>query len=68
MYIGLYIQKDNFKIFYLMGHSSVGLRLIFSLKFDPHPPSRNANNVELYKFVMVFFSGKAETHHPRCVT
>ena len=31
------------------------LRNAFSRKFDTHPPPRNANNVEPYTFVTVFF-------------
>ena len=36
---------------------------LFSWKFDIHPPSRNASNVESYTFV-TFFSGKFEAPHP----
>ena len=36
---------------------------LFSWKFDPHPPPRYANNVELYTFVTLF-SGKADTPPP----
>ena len=39
------------------------LRNAFSRAIDPHPPARNANNVEPYTFV-TFFSGKAETPTP----
>ena len=45
----------------LRGHSSN----TFSWEFDPHPPPRNANNVERYTFVM-HISGKADTpYHPQ---
>ncbi len=41
------------------------LRTLFSWKFDPHPPPRNANNVEPYIFVTLF-SVKADTPpHPQ---
>ena len=33
---------------------------LFSWEFYPHPPPRNANNVEPYTFVTLF-SGKADT-------
>ena len=46
----------------LWGHSSVYVTL-FSWKFDPHSPPRNANNVEPYTFVALF-SGKADTPPP----
>ena len=36
------------------------IQVFFSWKFDPHPPPRNANNVEPYTFVTLF-SGKADT-------
>ena len=38
-------------------------------KFEPHPPPRNADNVELYTFVALF-PEKAEPTHPppHCVT
>ena len=37
---------------------------LFSRKLDPHPPPRNANNVEYYTFVTLFF-GKLDTPpHP----
>ena len=36
---------------------------LFSWKLDPHPPPRNANNVEPYTFV-TFSSGKCDTPHP----
>ena len=36
---------------------------LFSWKFDPHPPPRNANNVEPYTFVTLF-SGKLDTPPP----
>ena len=39
------------------------LRTLFSWKFDPHPPPRNANNVEPYIFVRLF-SVKADTPPP----
>ena len=39
------------------------LRNAFSCKIDPHPPPRNANNVELYTFVTLF-SWKADTPTP----
>ena len=39
------------------------LRNAFSGEFDPHPPHRNANNVEPYTFVTLF-SGKAVIPHP----
>ena len=39
------------------------LRTLFSWKFDPHPPPRNANNVEPYIFVTLF-SVKADTPPP----
>ena len=34
--------------------------MLFSWEFYPHPPPRNANNVEPYTFVTLF-SGKADT-------
>ena len=37
--------------------------MLFSGKLDPHPPPRNANNVEPYTFV-TRFSGKVDTTHP----
>ena len=37
------------------------LRTLFFWKFDPHPPPRNANNVEPYIFVTLF-SVKAHPH------
>ena len=40
---------------------------LFSREFDPHPPPRNANNVEAYTFVTLF-SGKADTPTPHDVT
>ena len=45
------------------------LRTLFSWKFDPHPPPRNANNIEPYIFVTLF-SVKADTPPPtpNCVT
>ena len=36
---------------------------LFSRKLDPHPPPRNANNVEYYTFVTLFF-GKLYTPPP----
>ncbi len=36
---------------------------LFFCKLDPHPPPRNANNIEHYTFV-TFFSGKSDTPHP----
>ena len=36
---------------------------LFSGKLDPHPPPRNANNVEYYTFVTLFF-GKLDTPPP----
>ena len=36
---------------------------LFFLKLDPHPPPRNANNIEHYTFVTLF-SGKSDTPHP----
>ena len=39
-------------------------RNAFSRECDPHPPPRNANNVEPYT-VVTLFSGKADTHPPR---
>ena len=40
---------------------------LFSLKFDTHPPPRNANNVEPYTLI-TFFSGKSNTPYPHCNT
>ena len=37
--------------------------MLFSWKLDPHPPPRNANNVEPYTFVTLF-SRKFDTPHP----
>ena len=36
---------------------------LFSWKFDPHLPPRNANNVEPYTFVTLF-SGESDTPPP----
>ena len=36
---------------------------LFVWKLDPHPPPRNANNIEPYTFVMLF-PGKIDTPHP----
>ena len=36
---------------------------LFSWKLDPHPPPRNANNIEHYTFVTLF-SRKSDTPHP----
>ena len=36
---------------------------LFFLKLDPHPPPRNANNIEHYTFVTLF-SRKSDTPHP----
>ena len=36
---------------------------LFFCKLDPHPPPRNANNIEHYIFVTLF-SGKSDTPHP----
>ena len=36
---------------------------LFFWKLDPHPPLRNANNIEHYTFVMLF-SRKSDTPHP----
>ena len=41
--------------------------MLFSWKFDPHTPPRNANNIELFTFVMRFL-GKADTTTPHCIT
>ena len=38
------------------------LRIAFSREFDPHPPPRNANNVEPYTFV-TFFPVKSDKPH-----
>ena len=43
------------------------LRNVFFWKLDPHPPPRNANNVEPYTFVTLF-SGTFDNPHPICVT
>ena len=43
------------------------LRNAFFWKFDPHPPPRNANNVEPHTFITPF-SGKAYTPTLQCVT
>ena len=43
------------------------LRNAFLWRFDPHPPPRNANNVELYTFVMLF-SVVVDTPTPHCIT
>ena len=47
------------------GHSSVTWYYVtlFVWKLDPHPPPRNANNIEPYTFVMLF-PGKIDTPHP----
>ena len=37
--------------------------MLFSWKLDPHPPLRNANNIEPYTFVTLF-SRKLDTPHP----
>ena len=34
--------------------------MLFFWKLDPHPPPRNANNIENYTFVMLF-PGKVDT-------
>ena len=39
------------------------LHNVFFWKFDPHPPPRNASNIELYTFVTLF-SGKSDTPTP----
>ena len=39
------------------------LRNAFFWKLDPHPPPRNANNIEPYTFVSLF-PGKSDTPHP----
>ena len=36
---------------------------LFFWKLDPHPPPRNANNIEQYTFVTLF-SRKGDTPHP----
>ena len=36
---------------------------LFFWKLDPHPPPRNANNIEHYTFVTLF-SRKSDTPHP----
>ena len=36
---------------------------LFFCKLDPHPPPRNANNIEHYTFITLF-SGKSDTPHP----
>ena len=36
---------------------------LLSWKLDPHPPPRNANNIEHYTFITLF-SGKSDTPHP----
>ena len=51
--ISHFVRKGPFKCYIML----------FSWKFDPHPPSRNANNVEPYSFVTLF-SWKADTPHP----
>ena len=47
------------------GHSSEHYVTLFFWKLDPHPPPRNANNIEHYTFVTLF-SRKSDT--PTCVT
>ena len=42
-------------------------KLKFISRLDPHPPPRNANNIEPYTCVTLF-SGKFETPHPICIT
>ena len=37
--------------------------MLFSWNLDPHPPPRNANNIEPYTFVTLFL-GKIDTPHP----
>ena len=43
------------------------LRSFFFWKCDPHPPPRNANNVEQYTFVTIF-AGYLTPSHPHCIT
>ena len=50
---GIIITKGPFKCYVTL----------FSGKLDPHPPPRNANNVEYYTFVTLFF-GKLDTPPP----
>ena len=52
---------DINKWFIDRGHSSVVT--LFFWKLDPHPPPRNANNIEYYTFVTLF-SRKSDTPHP----
>ena len=61
----MFICLQNTKYQIIQNQSSLigaieGLSNAFSWEFDPHPPPRNANNVEPYTFVMLF-SGKADT-------
>ena len=37
---------------------------LFSWEFDPHPPPRNAKNIELYTLVTFFPPGKLTPHPP----
>ena len=43
--------------------------MLFFWKLDPHPPPRNANNIEHYTFVMLFPENQTPPHpHLRYVT
>ena len=44
-------------------HSKKCYVTLYSWKIDPHPPPRNANNVELYTFITLF-SWKVDAPHP----
>ena len=50
------------KVFIFIGASQVLRNAIF-LQIGPHPPPRNANNIEHYTFVTLF-SGKSDTPPP----
>ena len=49
--------------FMILGAIQV-LRNAFFWKLDPHPPPRNANNIEPYTYVTLF-SGKCDTPLPQ---
>ena len=63
----LSIEWNNFSGRVLLGKGPFKCYVtLFSWKFDPHPPPRNANNVGPYTFVTLF-SGKFDPT-PICVT
>ena len=50
-------------MFETAGCCTTSHNVAYRSKLDPHPPPRNANNVEPYTFVTLF-SGKFDTHPP----